>query len=99
MFESDSPIIAWQLRTEQALIVDAIDMYAKALFEIMHNEDIVTSAINNKNLDCEASGSWEQGLSIINLMKTVINRNQDFSFYKNCCWQFFRVPIMVLLAI
>eukprot|EP00094_Tigriopus_californicus_P003973 TCALIF_03827-PA protein Name:"Similar to GRIK2 Glutamate receptor ionotropic, kainate 2 (Macaca fascicularis)" AED:0.16 eAED:0.16 QI:0/0.7/0.45/1/0.8/0.81/11/0/556 len=54
------------LKTETALIYDAVHLFAQALHDLDHSQDI-----NTKPLSCDGSETWQHGNSLVNYMKLV----------------------------
>ncbi|XP_018563905.1 glutamate receptor ionotropic, kainate 2-like [Anoplophora glabripennis] len=62
-------IVAWNLKTETALIIDAVHMFSTVLSDVKKQSSM--PIINNNNiLQCNDTSSWEQGYTIVNLLKT-----------------------------
>nr|QUP79591.1 ionotropic receptor 5 [Monochamus saltuarius] len=62
-------IVAWNLRSEAALIIDAVHMFSTVLNDIKKQSSL--PIINNENsLHCNDTNSWEHGYTIVNLLKT-----------------------------
>ncbi|KAJ8927384.1 hypothetical protein NQ314_020159 [Rhamnusium bicolor] len=60
---------AWNLRTETALIIDAVHMFSTALNDRKKQSSL--PIVNNNNmLRCNATDSWEHGYSVVNLLKS-----------------------------
>ncbi|CAH0558938.1 unnamed protein product [Brassicogethes aeneus] len=67
MYAEDKSIMfmqSWKLKTESALIIDAVNMLSKAFMEI--NEESLAIG----NIQCNSTESWAFGYSLINLVKT-----------------------------
>ena len=56
------------LQTETALIYDAVHLFAQALHDLDHSQEINTSP-----LSCDGSETWQHGNSLVNYMKLVSN--------------------------
>lgn len=54
------------IKSETALIYDAVQVFARALTELDRSQDIQTSS-----LDCNLENTWQHGNSLINYMKLV----------------------------
>merc|ERR550532_3389913 len=54
------------LKTETALIYDAVHLYAQALHDLDRSQEI-----NTKPLSCDGSETWQHGNSLVNYMKLV----------------------------
>ena len=54
------------LQTETALIYDAVHLFARALHDLDHSQDI-----NTRPLSCDGSETWQHGNSLVNYMKLV----------------------------
>lgn len=65
-------IAGWSLKVETALLIDAVHMFSTVLNDIRKQSSL--PIINNNNiLQCNDTDSWEQGYSVVNLLKTVSN--------------------------
>ena len=53
-------------QTETALIYDAVHLFAQALHDLDHSQNIDT-----KPLSCDGSDTWQHGNSLVNYMKLV----------------------------
>ena len=53
-------------QTETALIYDAVHLFAQALNDLDHSQEI-----NTKPLSCDGSETWQHGNSLVNYMKLV----------------------------
>ena len=60
-------------QTETALIYDAVHLFAQALHDLDHSQEINTSP-----LSCDGSETWQHGNSLVNYMKLV---NIDFYIF------------------
>ena len=60
-------------QTETALIYDAVHLFAQALHDLDHSQEINTSP-----LSCDGSETWQHGNSLVNYMKLV---NNDFYIF------------------
>lgn len=54
------------MQTETALIYDAVHLFAQALHDLDHSQDIRT-----RPLACDGSETWQHGNSLVNYMKLV----------------------------
>ena len=61
--ERPSPI---RIKTEAALMYDAVQVFANALSKLGSSQ-----VINTKSINCEGDNFWEHGYSLINFMKLV----------------------------
>ena len=61
-------LISWYVpfQTETALIYDAVHLFAQALHDLDHSQEINTSP-----LSCDGSETWQHGNSLVNYMKLV----------------------------
>lgn len=53
-------------QTETALIYDAVHLFAMALHDLDHSQDIDT-----RPLACDGTQTWQHGNSLVNYMKLV----------------------------
>ena len=58
--------ISFVLQTETALAYDAYFLFAKGLYALSEAKDVTTSSIS-----CDKVHPWENGLSLLNYMRTV----------------------------
>lgn len=54
------------MQTETALIYDAVHLFAQALHDLDHSQNIDT-----RPLSCDGSETWQHGNSLVNYMKLV----------------------------
>jgi len=54
------------LQTETALIYDAVQLFAQALHDLDHSQEIST-----RPLSCDGTDTWQHGNSLVNYMKLV----------------------------
>ena len=68
MNEFSMRLISWYVlfQTETALIYDAVHLFAQALHDLDHSQEINTSP-----LSCDGSETWQHGNSLVNYMKLV----------------------------
>lgn len=62
---------AWKLQLEPALIIDALHMFTAVFVDRQKSSAVRIIAENKNSLQCSEPGSWEHGLSIVNLLKSV----------------------------
>ncbi|XP_077295106.1 glutamate receptor ionotropic, kainate 2-like isoform X2 [Arctopsyche grandis] len=65
--DSDDKITPYTLRTEAALMIDALYVFASGLKEL----DIVDEMLDEESFSCEEENGWKRGLSMVNYMRTV----------------------------
>ncbi|KAJ8921823.1 hypothetical protein NQ315_008455 [Exocentrus adspersus] len=63
------PEAAWKIKTETALIIDAVNMFSSILNDIKRQSSIPIIT-NNNILQCNASDSWQHGYSVVNMLQT-----------------------------
>ncbi|VEN33465.1 unnamed protein product [Callosobruchus maculatus] len=63
--------LAMQMRTETALIVDAVNMFANTLNERKKESSVPVVNNSTHSFPCEEVNSWEHGLSVVNMLKSV----------------------------
>ena len=61
--------ITFSLQTETALIYDAVHLFARALNDLDHSQEIDTHP-----LSCDGTQTWQHGNSLVNYMKLVIQQ-------------------------
>ncbi|CAH1176212.1 unnamed protein product [Phaedon cochleariae] len=69
LFAGSELAAAWKIRTETALIIDAVFMFLKTLNE-RQKLSPVSIIKDNHRFSCSKFSSWEHGLSVINMLKT-----------------------------
>nr|CAH7717520.1 unnamed protein product [Callosobruchus chinensis] len=62
--------LAMQMRTETALVVDAVNMFANTLNERKKESSVPVVNNNTHSFPCEEVNSWEHGLSVVNMLKS-----------------------------
>lgn len=71
---SDDPEVAglgaWKLKTQSALLIDAVHMFASA-FNDREKQSSVPLVNGSNSLSCQDTRSWEHGFSVVNMLKTV----------------------------
>ena len=65
-FDEINDMFCLHLQTETALIYDAVHLFAQALHDLDHSQEINTSP-----LSCDGSETWQHGNSLVNYMKLV----------------------------
>lgn len=68
-----SGLAAWKLRTEPALLIDAVRMFSNALND-RRKQSSVPLVNGSNSLSCQESNSWEHGFSVVNILKTVSHK-------------------------
>lgn len=83
LYEDDSGLAAWTLRTESALLVDAVNMFSRALNDRRKLSSVPLVSESNRFI-CETTNSWEHGYSVVNSMKTVSNKEDNKFVFFGC---------------
>lgn len=67
---SNVPILlqAWRTKLETALIFDAVELFYDTLYNLTVGKKKVIAAVP---VECAGDSTWNEGYSIINLMKSV----------------------------
>lgn len=63
---SNANIAAWKMKTETALLVDALMLFVETLKDV--------GEYNVNSLHCNTTASWEHGSTIFNYMKMVTRK-------------------------
>nr|CAI5834720.1 unnamed protein product [Callosobruchus analis] len=62
--------LAMQMRTETALVIDAVNMFANTLNERKKESSVPVVNNSTHSFPCDVVNSWEHGLSVVNMLKS-----------------------------